>query len=162
MDFRNFKLSILTLLPLLLSFTSLFGIMAATGIRFDFVNIISVPLLIGIGIDDAVHINHRYLIEGKGKMNLVVSKTGVAVLMTTVTTIIGFASFIPSVMRAMRSTGVVLSIAMALAFLFSVLFHPALLVIMSEKLGWNIQAWGRKPKWQQSGPRASNDNHESF
>lgn len=162
MDFRNFKLSILTLLPLLLSFTSLFGIMAATGIRFDFVNIISVPLLIGIGIDDAVHINHRYLIEGKGKMNLVVSKTGVAVLMTTVTTIIGFASFIPSVMRAMRSTGVVLSIAMALAFLFSVLFHPALLVIMSEKLGWNIQAWGRKPKRQQSGPRASNDNHESF
>jgi len=146
LDFRNLKLSALTLLPLLLSFAALFGIMAVTGIRFDFLNIISVPLLIGIGIDDALHINHRYLIEGKGKMDLVVSKTGVAVLMTAVTTIIGFASFIPSVMRAMRSTGVVLSVAMALAFLFSVLFHPAFLVIITEKLGWNIQAWKRKPK----------------
>jgi predicted RND superfamily exporter protein len=143
LDFRNLKLSVATLLPLLLSFGSLFGIMAATGIKFDFVNIISVPLLIGIGIDDAVHINHRYLIEGKGKMARVISKTGVAVLMTTVTTIIGFASFIPSVMRAMQSTGVVLSVAMALAFLFSVFFHPAFLVIISEKLGWNIKGWGR-------------------
>jgi predicted RND superfamily exporter protein len=144
LDFRNLKLSLLTLLPLLLSFASLFGIMGATGIKFDFVNIISVPLLIGIGIDDAVHINHRYLIEGKGRMRLVVAKTGIAVLMTTVTTIIGFASFIPSVMRAIRSTGIVLSIAMALAFLFSVLFHPALLVIVAERLGWNIRPWGQE------------------
>jgi predicted RND superfamily exporter protein len=117
--------------------------MGAAGIRFDFINIIVIPLLIGIGIDDAVHINHRYLTEGSGKMAVVISKTGRAVLLTSLTTIIGFGSFIPSIMRAMRSTGIVLSIAMALAFLFSIVFHPAVLMVMRERWGWKITSWTR-------------------
>ncbi|MCF6336160.1 MAG: MMPL family transporter, partial [Spirochaetales bacterium] len=140
-DFRNIKLAIITMLPLLGSFITLFGIMAVTGIKFDFINIIVVPLLIGIGIDDAVHINHRYLREGKGRMNVVIAMTGTALLMTTLTTVFGFASFIPSIMRAMRSTGIFLSLSMAIAFLNSVLFHPAVLIIVTEKLGWNIKPW---------------------
>jgi predicted RND superfamily exporter protein len=143
LDFRSVKLSLLTLFPLLLSFLSLFGIMALAGIRFDFVNIIAVPLLIGIGIDDAVHINHRYLVEGPERMDTVIAATGKAVLLTSLTTIIGFASFIPSIMRAMRSTGIVLSLAMALAFIFSVTFHPAALLITAEKLRLNIDPWKR-------------------
>jgi len=143
-DFRNIKLALVTMLPLLSSFLALFGIMALTGIKFDFINIIVVPLLIGIGIDDAVHINHRYLKEGDRKMDRVIALTGTALLLTTLTTIFGFASFIPSPMRAMKSTGIVLSLAMAIAFINSVLLHPAVLIILKEKLGWNIQPWGRK------------------
>jgi predicted RND superfamily exporter protein len=112
--------------------------MAIFGIKFDFINIIAVPLLVGIGIDDAVHINHRYLLEGRGGMEKALAGTGSAVALTTATTMIGFSSFIPSVMRAMRSTGIVLTLAMALAFIFSVLFHPGLLILVSEKLGWNL------------------------
>ena len=141
LDFRNLKLALVTIIPLLFSYVSLFGIMALCGIKFDVVNFIAIPLLIGIGIDDAVHFNHRYLLEGSGSMEKVVAKTGAAVLMTTVTTIIAFASFIPSIMRAMRSTGIVLSVAMALAFLFSILLHPAVLIIIAEKLGLNIRSW---------------------
>jgi len=145
LDFRNIKLVLMTMVSLLLSFVTLFGFMAMTGIKFDFLNIIVVPLLIGIGVDNAVHINHRYLYEGKGRMAVVIGKTGTALLLTSLTTIVGFASFIPSVMRAMRSTGIVLSIAMAIAFAFSVLFHPALIIIVSEKLGLNLKPWsGRK------------------
>ncbi len=142
-DFRNLATAILTLTPLACSFLSLFGIMALTGIKFDFVNIIAVPLLIGIGIDDAVHITHRYLIEGRGSIRRTVNLTGRAILLTTLTTIIGFGSFIPSPMRAMRSTGIVLSLAMALAFLYSVLLHPALLYLFRERLGIRISPVGR-------------------
>jgi len=145
-DFRNLKLSLITLFPLALSMGSLLGIMAITGIKFDFINIIAIPLLIGIGIDDAVHISHRYLLEGRDRMDLVVAKTGRAVLLTSLTTIIGFASFIPSIMRAMRSTGIVLSIAMALAFLFSILFYPSVLVIMAEKLNLSLDPFKRRRK----------------
>jgi predicted RND superfamily exporter protein len=42
-------------------------------------------------------------------------------------------------MRAMRSTGIVLSAAIALAFIFSIILHPALLLIFTEKISWNIQ-----------------------
>jgi len=137
-DFRNLRLTLLTFLPLLLSFTSLYGLMALLGIKFDFVNIIAVPLLVGIGIDDSVHINHRYLMEGRGNMHIAISRTGTAVALTTITTMIGFSSFIPSIMRAMRSTGIVLTLAMALAFVYSVFLHPAVLILVSEKLGWNL------------------------
>jgi len=137
-DFRNLRLTLLTFLPLLFSFTSLYGLMALFGIKFDFVNIIAAPLLVGIGIDDSVHINHRYLMEGRGRMNLAISETGSAVALTTITTMIGFSSFIPSIMRAMRSTGIVLTLAMALAFIYSVFLHPAVLILVSEKLGWNL------------------------
>lgn len=144
-DFRNIKLVSLTMTSLLLSFLTLFGFMAVTGIKFDFLNIIVVPLLIGIGVDDAVHINHRYLREGKGNMQVVIGKTGTALLITSLTTIVGFASFIPSPMRAMRSTGIVLPIAMVIAFFFSVLFHPGMLILITEKLKLNIKPWsGRK------------------
>ncbi len=137
-DFRNIRLVILTFLPLVLAFVSLFGLMALFGIKFDFINIIAIPLLVGIGIDDSVHINHRYHIEGRGSMNIALARTGSAVALTTLTTMIGFSSFIPSIMRAMRSTGIVLTMAMALAFVFSVLFHPAVLILVSERLGWNL------------------------
>jgi predicted RND superfamily exporter protein len=137
-DFRNLRLTLISFLPLGLSFITLFGLMAVTGIKIDFINIIAIPLLVGIGIDDTVHINHRYLREGRGGIRRTIARTGTAVAMTTVTTMIGFASFIPSVMTAMRSTGVVLTVAMALAFIFSVFLHPAILKIVCEYWGWNL------------------------
>ncbi len=148
LDFRNIKLAAITFIPLIMSFAGLFGIMAVTGIKFDFLNIISIPLLIGIGVDNAVHINHRYLLEGKGNMDKVIGATGTAVFLATLTTIIGFGSFIPSIMRAMRGTGIVLVIAMALAFINSVLLYPGILIYIREKAGWSIMPWGRGKKEQ--------------
>ncbi|WP_028973689.1 efflux RND transporter permease subunit [Spirochaeta cellobiosiphila] len=141
-DFRNLKIVIFTMIPLCLSFIALFGFMGWTGMRFDFVNIIAVPLLIGIGIDDSVHISHRYLLEGKGQIERVIAKTGTAVMLTSLTTIIAFASFIPSVMQAMHSTGILLSVAMTFAFLFSIIFYPAFLNLVVDRNKFNLYPWG--------------------
>ncbi len=138
-DFRNITITLLSFIPLTLAFATLIGLMAIFGIEFDFVNIIAIPLLVGIGIDVSVHINHRYLHEGAGEMHTAIARTGSAVTLTTITTMIGFMSFIPSIMRAMRSTGIVLTLAMALAFIYSILFHPAVLVLTSERWGWNLK-----------------------
>ena len=143
-DFRNLKLTLLTMLPLVVSLFALLGFMRLTDIRFDFINIIAIPLLIGIGIDDAIHISHRYRLEGPGAIALTVEKIGRAILLTTLTTMIGFASFIPSAMRAMRSTGVVLTIAMFMAFLFSIFMHASILVLVREKIGGSFSRWGKK------------------
>lgn len=141
LDFRNLKLVLLTMIPLGCSFAALFGFMGYAGIKVDFINIIAIPLLIGMGVDYAVHISHRYLLEGPGGIARTVTKTGTAVLLTSITTIIAFASFIPSVMRAMRSTGVVLSLAIGFAFLFSIILHPALLQLLVERYNLNIKPW---------------------
>lgn len=141
LDFHNLKLVLLTMFPLLCSFGALFGVMGYTGIEVDFINIIAFPLLIGIGVDDAVHISHRYRIEGRGGIARAVAKTGTAVLLTSVTTIIAFGSFIPSPMRAMKSTGIVLPVAIGFAFLFSIILHPAMLQLTAERFNLNIRPW---------------------
>ncbi|NQT57554.1 MAG: hypothetical protein HQ557_01085 [Bacteroidetes bacterium] len=61
--------------------------------------------------------------------------------MTTLTTMIGFASFIPSSMHAMRSTGIVLAAAMVIALGFSLFMHASLLVIVRERLGLSLDPW---------------------
>ena len=144
LDFRNIKLAFLTIIPLLASLSALLGAMVLLGIKFDFINIVTIPLLIGIGIDDAVQISHRYRIEGSGRMEEVIKKIGRALLMTTFITIIGFASFIPSSIHAMRSTGIVLSVAMIIALGFSIGMHASLLVIVRERLRWSLDPWELK------------------
>lgn len=144
LDFKNIQLTIFTLFPLLFAIASLLGIMAIFKIKFDFVNIIAIPLLIGMGVDDAIHFAHRYKIEGKGYMDLVVERIGKAVTLTTLTTIFGFLSFVPSPMRAMKSTGIVLSLAMALAWFYSIFFFPAFLIFVNEKLHINIDSYFNK------------------
>ena len=144
LNFRNIKLAVLTIIPLLASLSALLGAMVLLGIKFDFINIITVPLLIGIGINNAVHISHRYRIEGSGRMEEVIQKIGRALLMTTITTIIGFASFIPSSMNALRSTGIVLSLSMVIALGISLGMHAALLVIVRERLRWSLEPWESK------------------
>lgn len=57
----------------------------------------------------------------------VLSRVGKAIVMTTLTTVIGFLSFIPSPMRGMQGTGIVLSLAVTLALFYSVCFHGGIL-----------------------------------
>jgi uncharacterized protein len=144
LNFRNVKLAVLTIIPLLASISALLGAMVILGIKFDFINIITIPLLIGIGIDNSVHISHRYQSEGSGKMEEVIQKVGRALLMTTLITVIGFASFIPSSMNALRSTGIVLSITMVITLGYSLGMHAALLVIVRERLRWSLEPWELK------------------
>ena len=104
-DFRNLKLSLLTLLPLALSMASLLGIMAVAGIKFDFINIIAIPLLIGIGIDDGVHFTNTYCKSDHINMSEGMFQTGRAVVLTSLTTLVGFGSIALSHYPGLRSMG---------------------------------------------------------
>ena len=140
LGFRNIKLAVLTALSFLAELTALLGVMVLLGIKFDFITIITVPLLMGIGISNAVQIGHRYRIEGSGRMEEVIQKIGRALLMTTLITVIGFASLIPSPMYAMRSAGILLSAVMVIVLGYSI-GHASLLVIVRERLRWSLDPW---------------------
>ena len=79
--------------------------MALTGMKFNFTNFMALPLIIGIGIDDGVHMLHRYRIEGRGSIPIVVKYTGRAILLTSLTTMIGFGSMGLASHKGMASMG---------------------------------------------------------
>jgi predicted RND superfamily exporter protein len=81
----------------------------------------ALPLIIGIGIDDGVHIVHRWLSEGKGKLYTVYSGTGKAILLTTLTTMLAFGSLVFSIWRGFGQLGGALFLGSAACFLTTVI-----------------------------------------
>ena len=83
------------------------------------------PLILGIGIDDGVHVVHDYLRQ-KGPFAISHS-TASALIITSATTMIGFGSMMFARHQGLRSLGQVLTIGVFCCLLSSLLVLPPLL-----------------------------------
>jgi uncharacterized protein len=101
--------------------------MALTGIQLTLLNIIALPLIVGIGIDDGVHIIHRYRVEGEAAIGTVFASTGKAVIITSFTTMLSFGSLVFATYRGFGSMGLALFIGVGMCLLASLIVLPALL-----------------------------------
>ena len=125
LDFRNVKFAILGLVPLVFGILWMVGLMSLCNLQLNMVNIMVIPLIIGIGIDDGVHILHRYRIERNIKT--VYRSTGKAVLLTSLTTMLGFGSLWFATYRGLGSMGIALFIGVGACFLTTLCILPVLL-----------------------------------
>ena len=103
------------------------GLMVLLDWKANFFNLIAIPLLLGMGIDDALHIYHRYREEGAGRLGRVVRETGGAVFLTTLTTCIGFSGILFANHRGLLSLAHIAVAGMILCFFASTLVLPAIL-----------------------------------
>jgi len=133
MDFKNLKFTFISLIPLVLGSIWILGFLVLSGIYFTWMTVMIVPLIIGIGIDDGVHIIHRYRIEGRNSIPLVLRTTGKAVLLTSLTTMIGFGSLVFSKMVGYQHFGLSLFIGIGLLFIFSTVLLPVVLSLFEKK-----------------------------
>ncbi|MBW2263664.1 MAG: MMPL family transporter [Deltaproteobacteria bacterium] len=127
---RGVLAGMLALVPLVIGGVWMIGFMNLAGMELNMVNIIALPLLLGIGIDDAVHIVHRYRHEGTGSVPRVLGTTGRAVLLTSLTTIAAFGSFALGLYQGFVSMGIILAVGIGICFLLSVYLIPALIRIV--------------------------------
>ncbi len=127
-DFRSFRDAALALLPLVMGVVWMMGAMRVFEISFNFANLVAVPLIIGVGIDNGVHVIHRVRLEGRQGMNVVLRHTGRAILIASLTTMIGFGSLALASHRGMASLGVVLLLGVGCCLLTSTVVLPNLLV----------------------------------
>ncbi|KPJ60820.1 MAG: hypothetical protein AMJ46_05000 [Latescibacteria bacterium DG_63] len=130
LDFRSPRAALVAVTPLLMSAVWLFGLMGLFGIKFTIVNVIGFPLLIGIGIDDGVHVLHRYRVEGRANLAYTVSSIGKAILLTSLTTMLGFGSLMSSDYRGYVGLGLIVTMGIGLCFITSVVVLPAILKIV--------------------------------
>jgi len=136
-DFRNLNTSIFAMIPLVVGVIWTAGIMGLLGINFNLINFIAVPLIVGIGVDDGVHIIHRYRIEGKGSLRTVLSHTGKAILLTSLTTMAAFGSMMFARYQGFKTMGTILFVGIGVCFVLSAFVLPAILTL-AEKRGWKI------------------------
>ncbi len=105
------------------------GLLSTFGMMLTVVNVIGIPMIVGIGIDDGVHILHRYRVEGFDKTPHVLLSTGKAVLLTSLTTMAGFGSLMISKYRGFIGLGALLVFGVGACFITTVLFMPSIINI---------------------------------
>ena len=126
--------ALLALVPLVIGTIWTVGCMTLLKIDINVANIIAIPLILGIGIDNGVHVIHRYRLEGEGKIGTVLSTVGRSIMLTSLTTIAAFGTFAFGLYRGLSTMGVILGIGIAICFLLSAFLLPALFRPL-EKMG---------------------------
>ncbi|MCY1067580.1 MMPL family transporter [Nannocystis sp. RBIL2] len=97
------------------------------GWTLNLFNLVALPLLVGMGQDDSLHIIHRYREEGLGRLAHTMRETGGAVVLTTVTTVIGFSSMLFVDHIGLRSLGWTAVVGMTFCLVASLTLVPACL-----------------------------------
>ncbi len=135
LDQRRLRHAALVALPLAVGMFALVALLGATGMEVNMFNLIVLPSLIGIGVDNAVHIWHRYREEGPGSLELVLRRTGAAAALASVTTAVGFGSSLLSHHVGLRTMGWLAILGIACTFVSATLFFPALLSLLERRRG---------------------------
>ncbi|MBL8816263.1 MAG: MMPL family transporter [Planctomyces sp.] len=133
-DYRNLRDTIIALMPAVLGGILLMGFMAIAGLSFNPVNLIVLNLLLGIGVDNGILLLHDYRRQiARGQNEYSPSADTVnGILMTSLTSIIGFGSLMIASHNGLFSVGVLLSIGIAGCLFVSLAVLPALLVIVAK------------------------------
>ena len=153
------------MLPALCGLVSLLALMNWSGIPLNPANMIALPLVLGIGVDDGVHLTEQFrnrmrdsanfgltptgsvgntVLVGRTKGRYAVSPgTALALLLTSLSTMIGFGSLMVADHQGLFSLGWVLTLGIGLCWIYSVVLLPAL---FSCVIRWRIGYYSRRQR----------------
>jgi predicted RND superfamily exporter protein len=124
---RSIKEVGIVLSPLILAGLLTSATSVVLSIPFNFANIIALPLLLGIGVDSALHILHRYKTALPENGNLLQTSTARAVFFSALTTTVSFGNLAGSTHAGTASMGVMLAIGVVSTLICTLVVLPALL-----------------------------------
>jgi preprotein translocase subunit SecF len=145
--FRSFGAVILALLPVGIGTLWLAGLMGWFDIPINLSNIMTLPLVIGIGVTNGIHILNRFAEERTP--GILSRSTGKAVLVSGLTAIAGFGSLILAKHRGIHSLGCVMSVGIAACMIAALTFLPALLNLLGR---WRPLIKNEKPSASKTSP----------
>lgn len=146
--FRSLTTVLLALLPVAIGTAWLLGVMGVFDIAFNPVNIMTIPLLVGIGVTYGIHILNRYAEERCPSM--LARSTGKAVLVSALTTMCGFGSLVLAQHQGIATLGYVMAIGVFACLVVSLALLPCVINLLC-RWGWNVH----------KGPPPESHNHQS-
>jgi hypothetical protein len=131
--FRSLGSVMLALIPVAVGSIWLGGMMGFYQIPLNPANIMTLPLVIGIGITNGVHILNRFAEERNP--SILAKSTGKAVLVSGLTTIAGFGSLVLAEHQGIQSLGYVMATGVTTCMIAGLTTLPALLQLLM-RWGW--------------------------
>jgi len=131
--YRSFKNALLPTMTVVASMLLFFGYLGLIGRDLNITSTLFITIITIVAVSDIVHLQtyyHKYLRKGleKGKaIQLALSDTAVSLLLTSVTTAIGFFTFLSSGIPHIRTFGVDAGIGVIIAFLIAITLGAVLL-----------------------------------
>lgn len=133
LDFRSLGPVLLALAPLLAAVVLALGLLGLCGFTLNPANMIALPLIVGVGVDNGVHVLHDFLDRQRGRPYLLRRSTALGILVAGLTTMLGFGALILSSHRGLSGLGLILALGVGFSLLASLVFLPALLHLWSRR-----------------------------
>ncbi|HRZ36509.1 MAG TPA: MMPL family transporter [Candidatus Paceibacterota bacterium] len=145
--FRRLVCVLLALSPVALGATWTVGWMGWMGVQFNPANIMTLPLVVGVGVTNGIHILNRFAEERNP--SILARSTGKAVLLSALTTMMGFGSLCLAQHQGIASLGIVMACGTGACMAAGLAFLPTLLNWMDRR-GWPVAPplHGRRPDRQ--------------
>jgi predicted RND superfamily exporter protein len=131
--FRNLRISLIVLIPIAFGIVVTFGLLLLVRHRFSFMSITAIPLIIGIGIDNGIHLVRRYLENERIGILAIAKASGAALIQSNLTTIVGFGALMASSFAPLAEMGLVTSLGVALALVGGLCLVPAVILLGEER-----------------------------
>ncbi len=124
--FRSLVSAFYIALPLLLAALFTLALGEILDAPLNMANVLVLPLIFGLGVDNGIHVFHRFQAAGNVD-NFMQSSTPVAALLSTLTTVGAFSSLMLSPHVGTASIGLYLTIAVGMLLVFALFLLPVLL-----------------------------------
>ncbi len=137
---RSLRDSLLVLAPLVLAALLTVAVTVVLDRPFNFANVIVLPLLFGLGVAGGIHMVMRH--RGEVAAGIMHTSTSRAVVFSALTTICSFGTLATSGHPGTASMGALLTVAIGLSMLTSLIVLPALLTLV---IRGHAKAAGKNP-----------------
>ncbi|SVA17805.1 uncharacterized protein METZ01_LOCUS70659 [marine metagenome] len=133
---QGIKVVIIAGLPTLCAVWVTLGIIGFTNYEVTMTVILVGPIILALGVSYGLHITNRYA-ESKGtpqeKMSIALNSTGRAVLLSAMTTIIGFISLTFAPMKPIQTVGWALAGGIFVVYIMTMVMVPNLTILLDLK-----------------------------
>ena len=130
---KNLRTTMLVLIPNVLPLMILAILMTILDIPLDVTTAMITPIMLGIAMDDTIHLVHKYRkskrVQGTAeeRMNGAMHYTGSALFSTTIALVAGFLIIASSAVPSVRDFGLLCAVTVAIALITDIFYLPALL-----------------------------------
>jgi predicted RND superfamily exporter protein len=139
LSFRSVRVSLIVLIPIVFGVVTTFGLLLLVRYHFSFTSLTAIPLIIGIGIDNGIHLVRRYREDKRNDILAVAKASGAALIQSNLTTMVGFGALMTSSFPPLVEMGLVTSLGVALALAGGLLLIPAV-ILLGERRRTTIDA----------------------
>jgi uncharacterized protein len=139
---RDWRLSLLALVPAVVGLVWAAGVLALARIELDLFALFAVVTFVGIGVDYGIHLVHRY--RERGHAAHAVEELAPVILVAAAITLLGYGTLVASSYPPLSSIGLVSIVAVIMLAAASLLVLPAILPRVDDTDGHVASAFRRK------------------